>query len=64
MGYPKIPDITCDDIAKIYNEQDRWRKESPCCQNCKAYYEEYGTEFCNKHDYPCEDTKEKCEDWT
>lgn len=60
MGYPKIPDITCEDIAKIYEEEDRWRKQSPCCENCREYYEEYGTAFCGKHDYPLE---EKCEDW-
>lgn len=60
MGYPKIPDITCEDIAKIYEEQDRWRKINPCCKNCNEYYEEYGTEFCKKYDYPCEN---KCDDW-
>lgn len=38
MGYPKIPDITCDDIAKIYEEEDKWRKENPCCENCHDYY--------------------------
>lgn len=63
MGYPKIPEIKCEDIAKIYEEEDRFRKANPCCLNCKNYYEEYGTEFCSLHDYPCENTKEKCENW-
>ena len=61
MGYPKIPDITCDDIAKIYEEEDKWRKENSCCENCHDYYIENGTEFCRKYDYPCD--KEKCKDW-
>lgn len=61
MGYPKIPNITCDDIAKIYEEEDKWRKENPCCENCHDYYIENGTEFCGKHDYSCD--KDKCKDW-
>ncbi len=63
MGYPKIPNITCDDIAKIFYEEDRFRKTNPCCLNCRECYEEYGETMCMKHDFPMDNLHEKCEDW-
>lgn len=63
MGYPKIPDITCEDIEKIYQDQERWRKEQPCCQNCIYYYNEFGTDLCKIDGDMPENWQDKCKEW-
>lgn len=35
-----------------------------CCANCRLFYEEYGMEFCKKHEEPEENISEdKCSDY-
>lgn len=53
-----------DELAKVIEFEDKCRLEHPCCYNCKKCYTEYGTDFCETHDYPLDDMDQKCEDWT
>ncbi len=58
--------MSLDEYYDLMNEDETKRHKNPCCENCKCYYEEYGTSFCTKHDYPLEDESgnfKKCEDW-
>ena len=49
------------------NKTQKWRRNNPCCANCKHYYTDYGCDLCKKNDIIPEDVddiyKGKCNGW-
>lgn len=53
--------MSLDEYYSLMEQEEKERKASPCCENCRFFYTEYGQAFCKKHDYPTE--KNICKNW-
>ena len=47
----------------LYQEEEEYRHQHPCCINCKHCYTDYGENLCYIHDITLENEEEKCDDW-